>query len=512
MEAALHFERAGNYAALLDIVNTFPRFVPQAAAASLLDIVERLINRNGANTGDFHFNYLKWIVRGRLFMSLAQYDNARAVFEESIRYFEPKPVSAESARLLAEAWNCLGVIILSKRRFNTGESCLPAFSKSAQYYRQYPWPVRGSMPMGYLGTYLSQIGYPVAPGDFERRVNTYADNVPLMGNAVNGFIYGQDELVRTELAYYRGDVDSAEQHARMAVIKSTNHYYDIYHRGIFYLLRISMYRGSPEEFQEAWKLHETLRSTVDYLDRDAICDIVEGWMYAQLGKPQKAASWLRGHFEANDFIFQNYKSVVKAKCLYAEKQFAETVEFLGLPEHNNSIRSFLLGMLEMDCLEAVSLYQMGEKKAALEVLEKTWKAAAPNDLDMPFIELGQDMRNLVSFALVSGSSIPRLWLESIRDLSSAYGKNIAAVAERYGSKVESEEPVFLTRQERAVLNGLSRGQSRKQIAIETNQSLSSVKIVISRLCRKLGAVNRTDAIRKAAEMGIFDENSQKNNH
>jgi LuxR family maltose regulon positive regulatory protein len=505
MEAALNFERAGDYAALLDIVNTFPRFVSQATAASLLDIIERLISQADKNIDDFHFIYLKWMVRGRLLMSLVRYDEARAVFEESIRYFEPLPASPETARILAEAWNCLGVIILSKRRFDTGESCLPALAKSADYYRQYPWPVQSPMLMGYLGTYLSQIGYPVAPGDFERRVRAYADNVPLMGNAVNGFIYGQDELVRTELTYYRGEIDAAEQYARRAIIKSTNRYYDIYHRGIFYLLRISLYRGSPEEFQEAWKQHEVLRSAGDYLDRDAICDIVEGWVYSQLGEPYKAAAWLRGQFEANDFIFQNYKSVVKAKCLYAEKQFAETVAFLGLPEHNDSIRSFLLGMLEMNCIEAAAWYQLGEEKAALEVLEKTWEAAASNDLDMPFIELGQDMRNLISFALESDSSISRPWLENIRSRASAYGKNLAAVAEQQrGGRAESSAKVFLTRQERTVLQGLSRGQSREEIADAAGQSLSTVKNIISRICEKLGAVNRADAVRIATNMGILN--------
>jgi LuxR family maltose regulon positive regulatory protein len=163
-------------------------------------------------------------------------------------------------------------------------------------------------------------------------------------------------------------------------------------------------------------------------------------------------------------------------------------------------------MLEMNCLEAAARFRLGENAAALALLEKTYEAAIPNSLNMPFIELGYDMRSLAGLALESGSAIPRAWLEDIRSRASAYGKNLYAVAEYLRAREAPGAAVYLTRLERTVLQGLSRGQTRETIAAATGQPLSAIKSAISRTCEKLGAVNRADAVRIASTLGILGKN------
>jgi DNA-binding NarL/FixJ family response regulator len=121
---------------------------------------------------------------------------------------------------------------------------------------------------------------------------------------------------------------------------------------------------------------------------------------------------------------------------------------------------------------------------------------------MPFIELGNDMRLLVNAALKNGAGIPRLWLEDIRSRASAYGKNLAGIVEQYQS-LKKAETVLLNRNEISVLKYHYHGSKREEIAASMGLSLSVVKSAITRIYSKLGAVNRTDAIRIASGMKLL---------
>jgi LuxR family maltose regulon positive regulatory protein len=365
-----------------------------------------------------------------------------------------------------------------------------------------------------ISSYVSPIGHPQAPGEFERRVAAFAATAPRIGYFFNAYIVSMEDLARAELAYFQGDLDTAEQYARRTVIKAREqNQYEIENRALFFLLRLCIHRGSPEELLETWKQKNSLLSITDYENRETINDVYDGWMHIHLNEPDKTPSWLRSRFEVSDLysMLLNFESLVKAKYLYAVKQYAEAAAFLTLKENQNGLGSFLLGLLEMNCLEAAARCRMGEEAEALALLEKTWQEASPNSLTMPFIELGYDMRTLANLALEAGSIIPRPWLEDIRSRASAYGKNLYAIAEQLRGREGPGAAVYLTRLERMVLQGLSRGQKREEIAAAAGQPLSAVKSAISRTCEKLGAVNRADAVRIASAMGLFGANGNRQN-
>ncbi|MDR2479940.1 MAG: LuxR C-terminal-related transcriptional regulator [Treponema sp.] len=530
IEAALNFERAVDYTGIAGIADTFPRIIPQNAAGRLLEIIERLINSDNHNETDADFLYLRYVVRGRLFMCLSRFEEAVTLFRNNTRRFGALPHVPATLRVLCESWNYLGIIALLRRRHDSGENYdyITFFDKANHYYSQNPYPLSGPVMVCNVGSFVSQISHPAGPGEFERRINRFADSIPMAASSINGYLSGMDDLARTELAYYQGDLNAAEQYARGVVIKAREKYqYEIENRGLFFLMRICLHRGTIDDLTEILKQKEILIQKKDYFNHNIVNDIFDGWLYTHLGEHKRAAPWLRSQMEESDLysIFRNYESIVKAKYLFAEKKYTETIEFLNLDKNRNGLGSFLLGMIEMNCLEAVSRYQLGDEAAAFELLEKTYRAAVPNLLNMPFIELGNDMRLLVSAILNAGDAAPcqvkknqasgsapdnsfntpsgHAWLEEIRSLASAYGKNLFAVSEQFRSGETSRMAVYLTRQERQVLNSLSRGQTREAIAQQSGQPLSAIKSIISRLYGKLGAVNRADAIRIASGMGLL---------
>ncbi|MDR2304776.1 MAG: helix-turn-helix transcriptional regulator, partial [Treponema sp.] len=99
-------------------------------------------------------------------------------------------------------------------------------------------------------------------------------------------------------------------------------------------------------------------------------------------------------------------------------------------------------------------------------------------------------------------SIPRPWLEMIRNRASVYGKKILLAMEEHDAPNPEPAP-DLTWREKAVLRALSRGWNREKIAEYLATSVNTVKAEISSAYTKLGALNRADAVRIAAKLRIF---------
>jgi len=80
------------------------------------------------------------------------------------------------------------------------------------------------------------------------------------------------------------------------------------------------------------------------------------------------------------------------------------------------------------------------------------------------------------------------------------GRQIAFTARRIEEDDEIEEP--LTPREIEVVELLAEGLSNKAIAARLGISDQTVKFHVASICGKLGAANRTDAVRRAVRRGL----------
>ncbi|MDR0623889.1 MAG: LuxR C-terminal-related transcriptional regulator [Treponema sp.] len=514
LDAAVNYERAGDYRGFLSVIEAFPRIPPQRVTAFLLEIADRMIAApppppEGAEQEDFLF--LRYIIRAKLLMCLGRFDESAGEAREIIKQFEPLPPSPRRSRLLAAAYNNLGTLVLFTARYTKNHNAAPYFERGYHYYREYPDPIRGQISQSNLGSYIIQVGVPAEPGEIERALDMLASAIPYASASLDGHLSGADSLARAELAYYQTDLTRAEQFAREAVYQGREKkQYEVENRGLFYLMRICTHTGHIPEIRELqWQLEAQLEIT-EYLNRYTIYDIGMGRFYAQIGLTGKIAPWLRNEYEEGELnaLFHNFDIMVKLRCHFSEKQYDLVLRALEHKENWRELESFLLGKLEITILEAAARYHLGEEEQALAVLEKAYLMAASNSLDMPFIELGEDMRLLVEAALLREGprygQIPRPWLENIRSRASAYSKKLLIVVEQYlGENQIGKQPlVYLTCREREVLSGLAKGLTREDISAETGLSLNTVKAVIRLVYGKLGAKNRADAIRIAINLGF----------
>jgi len=73
---------------------------------------------------------------------------------------------------------------------------------------------------------------------------------------------------------------------------------------------------------------------------------------------------------------------------------------------------------------------------------------------------------------------------------------------RIRERLDNTRAIQLSGRERQVLQGLVRGLSNKQIAQNNDLAPTTVRDYVSRLCRRLGAANRTQVVTRAIDLGL----------
>jgi LuxR family maltose regulon positive regulatory protein len=503
-DAILYYEKAGDYARVIDIIYTLPVIMPNRTARTLLELLNRAPPEIYDHIAAAH------VLRTRLYFTLEMFDKAREELAAVITQLEAQPLTPAACRTLAGCYNNRGFIGMVTSSFTRDYDYVRYFEKARQYYELYPFETMPPLSVAPLGPCLCRVNSE-EQGEMERYIAAISGMVPHLSVSMRGCTLGMDDLARGELAFFRGDMSGAEGFILTALHSARQgDQYETENRALFYLARIHVARGDHGAIREIFTQLEAQLAEPYYLNRFIDHDIVCGWYYAHTGQPDKLAPWLKNDFEESDLNSMAYgmEVLVKIKYHVAEKHYPAALAVLEGREGWSRHWAFVLGRIERKVLEAICRYQLRDKTAALYALEAAYRLAGPNGLDMPFVECGRNTRAILEAALKEGTTaIPAEWLEKIRRNAASYAKKLALVTEQYR---QAEQPAqdpgpaeaALSRRESEVLTGLSQGLTREEIAGLLSLSANTVKSVISNIYNKLGAVNRADAVRIAASLGL----------
>jgi LuxR family maltose regulon positive regulatory protein len=444
----------------------------------------------------------------RLYISLELFDKAREELEKIIKKLEPNAASPEAHRTLSGCYNSLGYVGMFTSTYTRDYRFSADFEKAIYHSRLSGFQPRPPVSVFSLSCYICRGNKPLK-GELEKYLDALEKAVPCIAESMNGATYGMDDLGRGELAMFKGDFASAEPLIKNAIRKAKERdQYEIENRALFYLIRIGFFKGSAEEIPDFLKQLEARLELPCYLNRFTLYDIVTGWFYIQTGQPDKAAPWLKSDFEESDLnsISHGLETLVKARYHLAEKHYSAALAMLKHREDRYGLWSFTMGRVASLALEAVCLYQLHDKENAYRSLKEAYTTALPEEIFMHFLELGKDMRTLTAAVLKDGfPDIPRDWLERINRDAASYAKKASAVSACFaeGRKTSGSGTGLLSPREMEVLKGLSQGLTREEIARVLLISINTVKSTIRNIYNKLGAVNRTDAVRIATELKLL---------
>ena len=321
-----------------------------------------------------------------------------------------------------------------------------------------------------------------------------------MARCFNGLQTGEDDLALGELKFYQGDIGAAETHISLALERAKEkRQFEFIHRALLYKMRIAAYNGNYRKMELAIEGTKAQQSESDYQNRFTNYDISLSWYCFILDLPEKVPDWIQGIFSPYSYasFIENFANQAKVRYCYMTRNYPPLLAYI---QEMRQRESYLFGRVEMLAMEACMQYKMKNYKKACDVLTEAYEAASPNDLLMPFIELGKDMRTLTAFALKEADcGISESWLETVNRKSSTYAKRQAHVISEYKQANGVAYDIVISQRETEILTDLSHGLSRAEIAISRGVSINTVKMQIANIYMKLGAENLADALRIATE-------------
>jgi LuxR family maltose regulon positive regulatory protein len=164
-------------------------------------------------------------------------------------------------------------------------------------------------------------------------------------------------------------------------------------------------------------------------------------------------------------------------------------------------------VIEIQALQALALAADGEEATAVRSLARTLILACPQGYVRVFADEGPPMRALLGRLTATqkprhaAAGLPSGYLVRVQQASRA-----ARGGARAGRGAAAPVPGLvepLTGRELEVLRLLTAGRPNQGIADELVITLDTVKKHVSHVLRKLGAANRTEAVTRARELGLF---------
>ena len=369
-----------------------------------------------------------------------------------------------------------------------------------KYLKYYPNPemtIRDAVRSRYVGAWVTANGSSNkgAPQEYIEAVTAVASILP---EKLHGFMAGEDKLAWGELKFYQGDFVAAEVFISQCIAEAGEHrQFEIIHRALLYTLRISIARGNFEKAEQVIDEVKKFLDQKDYPNRYINYDIALAIFYFAMDLPENTSEWIKQNvlpYSHAGFI-ENFQNQMKLKFYFRTGNYPPVLAYIREMKERES---YLYGRAEMLAMEACVHYKMKDRDKAYAALSEAYQTAAPNELIMPFIELGNDMRTLASRAAkemnAQNCGIPPEWLEKISRKAAAYAKQQLHITAEYKRRNNTGDSIELTPREKEVLADLSHGLSRAEIAASRKLSVNTVKMVIGNIYSKTGVKNAADLI------------------
>jgi DNA-binding NarL/FixJ family response regulator len=200
------------------------------------------------------------------------------------------------------------------------------------------------------------------------------------------------------------------------------------------------------------------------------------------------------------------------------------IKVLVTDDHRLVVEAVTAALEHEDGIEVVGTALCAEQ--ALSLVGRTAPDVVLLDIAMPqmdgirCLELIRERYPKVKVVMVSAVDDPRVVRQALQRGASAFvtkrvdPRDLAAVLRQTTEETvysaapppdrAAAEAVKLTRSELAVLRAAAQGLPNKQIAAELTVTQQTVKFHLTKIYRKLGVANRTEAMRYAYRHGLLD--------
>ncbi|ULQ60335.1 LuxR C-terminal-related transcriptional regulator [Brucepastera parasyntrophica] len=331
-----------------------------------------------------------------------------------------------------------------------------------------------------------------------------------MEHVMNGAGRGQDYLYSAGASYMVFDLNAAKQKAYQAIYRAQeNDQHDIICLARSLLAQTAFMRG---DFKEAT---EHITFICDYITEKNLTPLFDmressrNWIYVKMRDLSKVSSWIFTEYNnpRQPPLTSGASSIMHAQYLLAAEKFNELIAFLDPLENMCRKKGIWNGILTAHIMRAVAYSKLDKNDLSMDSFRKAYDISHQNGIIAPFIESGGYMRSLVEIARKDERhSFDADWLDLIYRKAFSFSRLYQTMVKTYKHENKTHnnsQNISLSKRESQVLQELANGLTQDQIASFYGISSGTVKTHVKSIYNKMGAINRADAIRIAAEFGLI---------
>jgi len=347
------------------------------------------------------------------------------------------------------------------------------------------------------------------PGARERQEQAAHKAAPWINRVLRGCMSGMEHIISAESAFMICDFEAAREQALLGLNKAAaNAQHDYALNGLLILARIGWLRGDLAE------ISRRIQSIVDYAGEHDIAvlneirDTILTWHYVKLRDFNRLPkSIITPESAERPLPTYGRPQIVYGNYLIAMEEYARLVSLLEQPKG-----LFLAGGIWHDriCLLimlAIGHQRLGNLQAALKHFWTVYDMCHRNEVHALFIEAGEHMSPLIRLARQQHTfEFSPSWLDFIYSEAADYARTADQIRTEYRAlnPAAGDRNNPLSRREKAVLQALSQGLTREEIALKQKISVNTVKGAIRSIYTKLNANNRAEAVSIALARGYIE--------
>ncbi|MCL2749976.1 MAG: LuxR C-terminal-related transcriptional regulator [Coriobacteriia bacterium] len=498
IDAMTYYEKIGDYDEIISIfTEQIPLQVPEDIGEFAVGIFERAPEEIYNTVEMFAPTYIRVVMcLGRWFEAI----DLLMQYEEKYLQF---PESGFRDRLLGGIYYAWGIM---RRLTSTIDDIHDAhiyYEKMAQYWGHKVMPYCPTYVNHPNGPWISVVGS-AREGSLQEFYDSLVITVQSLANCFYGALTGSDDLTLGEIKFYQGNIEGAEILFKRAFVRAREYnLFENLHRATFFLLRVAIHQGNFAKCEQALQDMKPILQQGEYQNRFIVYNIAVAQYFFFLRMPEEFPDWLKKECQPykHFYFIENFENQMKLRYAYLSGEYHRILEYNQEMRQRESV---LYGRVELFAMEACAHLKLKDRKSALATLKEAYDEAAPNEIVLPFIELGKDMRTLTTSALrETGCGIPKAWLEDVNRKSASFAKRQSHIISQYKRANHIEEKIILSPRELEVLTDLYHGLARSEIAASRTMSLNTVKMVCNSIYEKLGAENLADVIRISIEKKLL---------
>ena len=283
--------------------------------------------------------------------------------------------------------------------------------------------------------------------------------------------------------------------------------------GYTVLMRVYLARGELDAARSAFQ-HAEAALTKTYgqyrLDAFLIVEWVQFWLVS--GAPDRAIHWAQELAEQASVpspLARERQDVARSRILLAQKRPTEALSLLEPLHVTAEQQERLSHVIEMKVLQALAYQMLDQEQEALSVLSQAVRLAEPEGSIRCFVDEGATMAALLSrLRDQERKQGPTPYLDTVLAAFAPSPRNDKAEMGLAGGSDHQYEPMSpllepLSERELEVLRFMEQGASNQEIAENLVLALSTVKSHVGNILSKLGASNRTQAVKLARTLGLL---------